>query len=647
MDARRRISFNVNTGGNTSGSIDTSNYMTIVALEDGLTASLSANACQYCIDGDGNWIDLPAGTTTQAINSGQSLSFRGNLTPNWVDGIGTFTINKKCNLYGNCMSLLYGDDAVNNYSLSKKSYAFYDLFKNCTTIIQVSETFLPASTLADSCYFYMFYGCTSLTTAPELPATTLADSCYSHMFYGCTSLTTAPELPSTTSYKYCYSYMFFGCTSLTTAPSILPATTLSYECYRSMFYGCTSLTTAPELPATTLYADCYYSMFCGCTNLVTAPELPATTLTDYCYYWMFYNCSKLTTAPELPATTLASSCYEYMFYGCSKLNYIKMLATDISATNCLRTWVTGVARAGTFVKNPSMTSLPTGDSGIPSGWTVYNDGEEPEQETPQVAGDVAYYTNGQIKTISKDKWNSSLGTPIGVVVIPSNFLPDGKARIVSLKAVDENGNASTSHSYIYWEQSGDYVDTTLTNYTKVPITNNTGSVSSSSNSSGYLPSDKFTGDTSFVDSGAKYGTTGSNKIPSPYNGSEFNTDYSKDISGYNNALSDFNGLSNTQVLVGLGSDYVAANAAWNYSDGASNIQWYLPSAGELGFLVARFKAINSTISMLSGVALPSSNFWSSTEYSSNNAYLVSTNIGYVDYFSKGSYCCVRPFASLG
>ena len=34
----------------------------------------------------------------------------------------------------------------------------------------------------------MFRNCTSLTTAPELPATTLAESCYSYMFYGCTKL---------------------------------------------------------------------------------------------------------------------------------------------------------------------------------------------------------------------------------------------------------------------------------------------------------------------------------------------------------------------------------------------------------------------------------------------------------------------------
>ena len=59
-----------------------------------------------------------------------------------------------------------------------------------------------------------------------------------------------------------------------------------------------------------------------------------------------------------------------MFSGCTNLNYIKMLATDISADGCLETWVNNVSSTGTFVKDPNMTSLPTGDSGIPNGWTV-------------------------------------------------------------------------------------------------------------------------------------------------------------------------------------------------------------------------------------------------------------------------------------
>ena len=49
-----------------------------------------------------------------------------------------------------------------------------------------------------------------------------------------------------------------------------------------------------------------------------------------------------------------------------------MLATNISASSCLSNWVSGVASTGTFVKNPNMTSLSTGASGIPSGWAVKN-----------------------------------------------------------------------------------------------------------------------------------------------------------------------------------------------------------------------------------------------------------------------------------
>jgi hypothetical protein len=412
-----------------------SEYFSIEALEDGLTASLSQNACEYRI-GNGSWNNLSAGSNTPSINKGQTLSFRGSLTPTSSNGIGTFTISKKCNLKGNIMSLLYSDDFEGQNDLTGKTYAFYNLFYNCKTIVNASELILLATTLANYCYDSMFYGCKGLTTAPELPATTLANYCYQYMFYGCTGLTASPALPATTlSYrcyecmfgntnvlpdcsnidfssesvvksnglrglfggtkvtdadlerilpknnegKYClpattlantcYYDMFKGCTSLTTAPE-LPATTLSSDCYYNMFKGCTSLTTAPELPATTLKKSCYGNMFNGCVSLTESPALPATTLEWGCYKTMFEWCTSLTEAPELPATTLADSCYKEMFHGCSNLNYIKMLATDISANSCLDSWVNGVASSGTFVKHPSMTTLPSGVSGIPSGWTV-------------------------------------------------------------------------------------------------------------------------------------------------------------------------------------------------------------------------------------------------------------------------------------
>lgn len=125
-----------------------------------------------------------------------------------------------------------------------------------------------------------------------------------------------------------------------------------------------------SLPATTLSSDCYAYMFSGCTSLAAAPELPATTLARNCYNTMFRHCSSLTKAPELPAATLVTQCYSRMFNGCTSLNYIKMLATDAYAANCLSNWVFYVASTGTFVKSASMTTLPTGKSGIPSGWAV-------------------------------------------------------------------------------------------------------------------------------------------------------------------------------------------------------------------------------------------------------------------------------------
>lgn len=126
------------------------------------------------------------------------------------------------------------------------------------------------------------------------------------------------------------------------------------------------------LPATTLADGCYKAMFEMNRFLETAPVLSATTLTNECYAWMFYNCISLTTAPELPATTLQTKCYYDMFNNCQIMNNVRCYATNISAADCILNWLSGVSSTGTFYKNSSMSSWPTGVSGIPSGWTVQN-----------------------------------------------------------------------------------------------------------------------------------------------------------------------------------------------------------------------------------------------------------------------------------
>ena len=195
-------------------------------------------------------------------------------------------------------------------------------------------------TMASSCYYSMFRGCTSLTQAPALPATTLASNCYQSMFRECTSLSQAPALPATTLASNCYQYMFNGCTSLTQAPG-LPATTLNNYCYYSMFSGCTSLTQAPALPATTLATYCYSYMFQGCTSLTQAPALPATTLANYCYRSMFQGCTSL----KLSSTQTGEYTVAYR---------IPSSGTGTTATDALTDMFTGTG--GTFTGTPEINT---------------------------------------------------------------------------------------------------------------------------------------------------------------------------------------------------------------------------------------------------------------------------------------------------
>lgn len=255
---------------NISGeTFDYSNYMTIEALDEKVYVSMP-RFVEYGIDGRG-WYPLTSNESL-IIKKGQLVSFKGNMdTPETYGGI---KVVGNFNLKGNCLSLVFGDEAHNITSIELYPGLFEYLFSNNTGLIEVEKTFLPATTLANHCYGYIFGNCLSLVNAPELPATTLASSCYEGMFYGCKSLT-------------------------------------------------------------------------------TAPELPATTLNDSCY-----------------------NCYDFMFYGCKKLNYIKAMFMRISSLHFTNSWVNGVASNGTFVKNPDAIGLPTGNSGIPSGWTVINDGEE-------------------------------------------------------------------------------------------------------------------------------------------------------------------------------------------------------------------------------------------------------------------------------
>lgn len=126
---------------------------------------------------------------------------------------------------------------------------------------------------------------------------------------------------------------------------------------------------AESVASLTVY--CYAFIFQNCSSLVTAPELPATTLAQTCYSNMFQGCQSLVIPPKLPATTVPSYCYYSMFYNCTSLREIRTQMTDISAVSCLANWLYNAPAQGDFYC-PAELTIPTGDSGIPSGWTRHD-----------------------------------------------------------------------------------------------------------------------------------------------------------------------------------------------------------------------------------------------------------------------------------
>ncbi len=209
-------------------------------------SSAPAISLLYSTDGS-SWKTFTVGETSVTLSkSGDKVWFKAGSANKKIghsdSSYNSFVFSGNVNVGGDITSLLSADGGIEDISNSSSygTRTLANLFYSATTLVSAENLSLPSTTLKKACYSRMFYGCTSLTTAPKLPAETLATECYYYMFYGCTSLKPAPELPATTLAMSCYSSMFQNCTSLEESP-VLPATELKSSCYRQIFYGCSNL----------------------------------------------------------------------------------------------------------------------------------------------------------------------------------------------------------------------------------------------------------------------------------------------------------------------------------------------------------------------------------------------------------------------
>ena len=314
-------------------------------------------------------------------------------------------------------------------------------------------------------------------------------------------------------------------------------------------------------------------------------------------------------------------------------------------------------------------------------WNITSSTPEPEpgsdskKASEAVAGDAVLYdeTNDKLVIIDNTKLEDYTEgyTPIGVVVVPGihNVYGDGSCGVMSLKPMncDTPSTGGTSDENMYWGVYGTNISG-LPDLDQVPIGNTSNGIPTGQTSYAYLPSDKFSGTQCAHDTDAYY-------ISSPYIPSPYLTDGSRNPGYYqtsspsssSNALADFDGIGNTAKIITqrgtkdynswtpgrtTAADYPAASCCdMFYTEGTSQGDWYLPACGELGYIIPLFNKINEAIDKMRtaygssvGVELNTrNNYWSSTEFSNNDARRVNTNYGYVYSNNKNYSNYVRAF----
>lgn len=132
----------------------------------------------YSVDGGETWVrtnnidNQEVTVTTPAINKGAAVIWKSEavqfiyntlpMYPTLNNGFGRFSSSGKFSVYGNIMSLMYGDDFENKTILKNIldncyfSGSFGGIFFNNQNLVSASNLILPATTLNEYCYYGMF-----------------------------------------------------------------------------------------------------------------------------------------------------------------------------------------------------------------------------------------------------------------------------------------------------------------------------------------------------------------------------------------------------------------------------------------------------------------------------------------------------------
>ena len=88
-----------------------------------------------------------------------------------------------------------------------------------------------------------------ILTPPSLPATELAEHCYYYMFHYASKLILAPHLPATEMRRFCYSCMFERCGAMKKIFNLDHVAKAAQGCFTNMLYNCNSFKMSKTQPA--------------------------------------------------------------------------------------------------------------------------------------------------------------------------------------------------------------------------------------------------------------------------------------------------------------------------------------------------------------------------------------------------------------
>ena len=338
------------------------NTITFTTTQSGTPASGTyATSVEYSKDKI-TWNTLTFNTSTPqtiTVGVGEKLYLRNNTgvfnfhdaRNGNVDYYTSITSTNTINVGGNTNSL-FDYTNMSGVDVSSTVGGLCRLFNQSVNLINANDIVIPQTTYPDFFLDEMFNHCESLVTTPNLNnVVNIGLASCSQMFGYCYSLVTPPDFNSVTytGIRAGFSWCFYDCTSLTRTPSFNSLTSIGPLGFNKAFANCSNLT------------DIMFD-----TSSIT--NLPESAFNQ-----SFMN-TKIETGLHLGNVTELGKTSLYSLYrGCSFLSVVYCPNVSSWDESITRNWLldagTSVSGTKTAYKYSDI-SIPTSDSGIPSGWTV-------------------------------------------------------------------------------------------------------------------------------------------------------------------------------------------------------------------------------------------------------------------------------------